>query len=242
MRVLSMKLLVRSALLFPVLGLLPACSILPKNQEAPSLYQLHTKMEPSHEAMPESAAARLPYQIVVQAPLAALSLDTNRIAALTNEHEVKYLRGVRWTDNAPRMVQDALIESFAATNRFAAVARASGGLRTDYSVMTELQDFQADLSTGLQPVVRISMTVQLVKQPVGDVVAAQSFHSDIAAEGRSTTFIVRAFDAGLQVIMGEIGPWAAKSLPQPKPVANEASRATTPQRKASRESEPAPTP
>ena len=225
--------MMRKFVILASLLLVPACSVLPKGEAAPELYRLSPMKDAASPRLVAISGAPLPWQVVVQPPLASLSLDTNRIAVLTSPHEVKYLQGVRWNDNTPLIVQDALLDALEATGRFAAVGRPESGLHTDYALVCELRDFSADLYSSGRPVTHIRMTLQLVKQPVGNIAASRSFEMETPAEGRSAMAIVKAFDQGLHGLLPDVTDWVAASLPTGKTqMVNHVSR-SIPERNAS---------
>ena len=105
---------------------------------APNLYNLTPK-----NTFPEDLPL-VEQQVVVEEPLAAGGLDSNRIALRPSTTELKYFANARWTERAPKMVQTLLVESLENSGSLAAVGRQAIGLRSDYNIKTELREFQAE--------------------------------------------------------------------------------------------------
>src|SRR5690242_511192 len=74
---------------------------------------------------------RVGSQLLVAAPTAPAGLDTRRIALSRAPVSLDYYAGVEWTDRAPFLVQDALVEGFQKSGALPAVAADRGGLHAD---------------------------------------------------------------------------------------------------------------
>jgi cholesterol transport system auxiliary component len=182
-------------------GLLTACSsILPQRGAAPDLYQLSPVALP---AVKKPAAA----QIVVDAPLAARGLDTDRIIVRGDSYEVKYLSGVRWTDRIPRLVQSALVQGLESTGAFTGVGRPEDGLKSNYALLSDLRAFDV-VSQGMMGSARVQVVLaaKLVR-PGGDVVASRLITKEAEAKGSGNGGIVAAFDEAVKGAAEETTQW-----------------------------------
>lgn len=175
-------------------------SLLGKAEPPPRNYDLapHVTFE---DDTPEVA-----WQLVVEEPFAASAVNTNRIAARTAASEFVYYRGVRWSDNAPRLVQSLLVESFEKSGKITAVGRQSIGLRSDYELKSDLREFQVQL-TGGAPEVLVRMNFKLVRQPSAEIVAFMTTESRAIAANDAMTAIIRAFEAALAAVMTDAVKW-----------------------------------
>src|SRR5262249_25746917 len=115
---------------------------------------------------------RVSAQLLVAAPTAPSALDTRRIALSRAPVSLDYFAEAEWTDRAPFLVQDALVEGFQKSGAVAAVAADRGGLRADFVLDTMVDDFTAiyDSADG-PPRVRVSLNVKLVQMPERKIVA-----------------------------------------------------------------------
>jgi cholesterol transport system auxiliary component len=191
----------RPLILLLALGLLTGCStILPARAPAPDLYQL------SPVALKQSAKP-IAAQIVVDVPLAARGLDTDRIVVRSDPNAVKYLAGVRWSDRVPRLVQSALIQGLESAGAFSGVGRPEDGIRSNYVLLSDLRAFDA-LGTGFMggTKVQVVLAVKLVR-PGGEVVASKLITKETAAKGSGNSGIVAAFDDAVKDVAEETTGW-----------------------------------
>ena len=151
------------------------------------------------------------WQLVVDEPLASGGLNIDRIALRHSPTELKYFARARWTERAPRMVQTLLVESFENSGAILAVGRKAIGLRSDYNLLTELREFQAEYfeSDGV-PTVRVRLNAKLVKQPRRAIVASRTFESTIKSEGKAMRNVIRAFDQALGKVLRHTVEWTVK--------------------------------
>jgi cholesterol transport system auxiliary component len=153
-------------------------------------------------------------QIVVEEPTAAGGLNTDRIAVKPNPYLVQYFPESSWVDRAPLLVQTLLIESFENTGKVGSVGRQAIGLTSDYTVLTDLREFQAqsgaEASDPLTVVVQINM--KLVREPQGVIVASSSFGSEVEVESNEILDVVGAFDRALGRVMRDAVDWAVREI------------------------------
>ena len=154
---------------------------------------------------------RVSWQLVVDEPLASGGLNIDRIALRHSPTELKYFARARWTERAPRMVQTLMVESFENSGAIVAVGRKAIGLRSDYNLITELREFQAEYfeSDGV-PTVRVRLNAKLVKQPRRAIVASRTFESTIKSEGKAMRNVIRAFDQALGKVLRHTVEWTIK--------------------------------
>src|ERR1700680_822734 len=116
--------------------LLGACSGI-GNSKGPQLYTLQPL------ATTTSEAPSLPWQLAVGVPDAPATLDSVRIALSQSATTTDYFANAEWTDRAPIMVQNLLIQSFDNSGKVKAVFRDTATLHTYYVCQTEIRDFEA---------------------------------------------------------------------------------------------------
>jgi cholesterol transport system auxiliary component len=182
-----------------VLAALAACGVIPKVNEPVNLYTLTPKT-----TFPDNLPA-VDWQLVVETPVAAASLDTPRIALQRTPLTFEYYAESAWTDNAPAMVQTLLIESFEGTGRISAVGREAIGLRPDFILKTDLREFEA-IYKGDNPVptVWVRMNAKLVRMPDRRIIASETFGAEMPANGGKLKDIVAAFDEALGKVLRRI--------------------------------------
>jgi cholesterol transport system auxiliary component len=182
-----------------LLAALAGCSVLQRVNTPVNLYTLTPKTT-YPEGMP-----KVDWQLVVETPVSAASLDTARIALQRTPLTFEYYADAAWTDNAPAMVQTLLIESFEATHRVSGVGREAIGLRPDYILMTDLREFEA-VYDGDNPIptIWIRMNAKLVKLPERRIVASDTFGDKLPAAGNKLPDIVAAFDEALGSVLKKV--------------------------------------
>lgn len=199
------------ALLAAALLPLTACvEFTPEAGEAPRLYTV----QPA-SAFPEGLPA-IGAQLVVETPIAADGLDTQRIAVRESAQAIAYYAGARWIDTAPRMLQAALIESFRNSGKVLAVSRRDPEVRTDYSLKSELGEFTADAAAGGAaggaPVARVRLTARLVLVAERRIVASRSFEASSTAADSSMAAVAAAFDRASQALFTDLVTWTLEGM------------------------------
>lgn len=188
--------------------MLSACveNLLPGSGPPADLYTLTPK---------NTFAADLPrarWQLVVEEPLASGGLNSERIALQTAPTRIEYFAGSQWTVRAPQMVQTLLVESFENTERIISVGRQAIGLRSDFNLLTELREFQAEYDpVRTAPIVRVRINAKLIRQPERAIVASRNFEARIEAEGSDMLSIVTAFDIALGKVLRRTVEWTLRT-------------------------------
>jgi cholesterol transport system auxiliary component len=159
---------------------------------------------------------RIREQIVVSEPTATAAVSNDRIAVQPTPLEVRFLPGARWVDRAPLIVQTLLIESYENSNRVDAVGRSAIGLRADYTIVTDVREFQAELpaqagpDTPLQAHVRLN--IKVVDSFEDRIIASRSFERYATAASDAAPDIVAAFDVALGGVMKNAVEWSVRSM------------------------------
>lgn len=207
------KLPFRALVLSLALGLAGCSAAL--TSTPPSLYVLQPK------TTYDTNLPTVGYQLVVTVPDAPQSLDSARIALARSPTTIDYFASSAWTDRAPVMIQDLLVESFENTRKIVSVGRDTSGLRADYVLLTDLRDFEARYYEGTDkpPQVRVRLTAKLIKMPEREIIGgldavklADAGHNDIDS-------IVSAFGEATGNAMKMIVQWTLRTAPTTAPAA-----------------------
>jgi len=183
---------------------LGACQ-LPGGGEPPELFTLTPKSSFSPDL------PRVDWQLIVETPVAAASLNTGRIALQRSPVRLEYYAQSSWTDVAPLMVQTLLIESFENTGKIVAVGRESAGLRADYVLKTELREFQAEYDGAGPPEARVRLNAKLVRMPDRTIIASHTAEHRTRAADSQLESVAMAFDDALGQVMREIVEWTLRA-------------------------------
>jgi len=145
-------------------------------------------------------------QVVVTEPVATAPTDSDRIVVRPTPETVAVLPGVQWAEPLPRLVQTRLLQSFENARLSRSVSRPDGRVLAQYALTAEIRRFDMDASFG-EAVVEIS--VKLVEQGSGRIVAAKLFSSRLSSVGVDGPSAALALDAALGDVMGQIVVWTA---------------------------------
>lgn len=188
--------------------LLSACSILPEPE------QLHVYRLPAAAPSTTATAPRSALTLQVNRPDSAQMLDSTRIVVLPDGDQISTYQGVRWSDRAPVLLRDRLVDGFISANRFAAVSRDENLLQTDLKLVSSLSAFQSEYRNGA-PVVRIQLDAQLVDSHQ-QIIASQRFTTSQGAADDSVATVVKAFGQASDQLASQVISWATSQSSQHK--------------------------
>ena len=200
------------ALLYTAFAVLVGCAgnILPgARTEPPKLYVLTPK---------STFATDLPkvdWQLTVEVPIAEAGLNTARIALKRTPISLEYYERANWIDTAPIMVQTLLVESFENSGRIVGVGRQSIAIRSDFSLITDLREFQAEYDRDAVPEARVRLNAKLVRMPERVIVGVTTVERLHKAAGTDIVSVIEAFDIALGKTMKRIVEWALKAPRRP---------------------------
>ena len=197
------------ALALPVL--LGACGTLSALGDAttPSdIYELSTPTDlPLRQGRPQAR------DIIVEVPTTGGALATDRIMIRPAPLQAQYLPDVRWSDDAPVMLQTLMLRALNRTGAFEYVGRRPLGPGGDFAIVTELVDFQAVLvpdSEGAE--IRVRMISRIVRERGVSIVASRSFAASEPAASLDDADIAAAFDAATSRVLSDFTVWTLSSL------------------------------
>ena len=204
-----------SGTLFLTLALvLAGCSgnILPgAGNDPPKLYVLTPKNTFSNKL------PKVDWQLTVAFPIADAALNTARIALRHSPISLEYYARANWVDTAPQMIQTLLVESYENTGKIVSIGRQSVTLRADYSLLTDLREFQAEYMGDGPPRVRVRLNAKLVRMPQRTILATETFEFIEAAASSDLKTVVGAFDRALGKTLKRIVEWSLTVVPPRSP-------------------------
>jgi cholesterol transport system auxiliary component len=191
-------------------GLAAACGdLLPGiARDPPKLYVLSPK-----NTFPDDLP-RVNWQLTVDIPIAEAALNTTRIALRRSPVLLDYYGDSNWPDTAPLMIQTLLVESFENTGKIVGIGRQSVSLRADYSLITDLREFQAEYDGSGPPNVRVRLIAKLVKMPERLIIGATNAEYVERAPATDIESVVRTFDQALGKSLKRIVEWTLRAAPQ----------------------------
>ncbi len=178
---------------------LSACSLLPAG-EPRDLYRLPAS------PLPAAATPGVPWTLRVNTPDASLLLDSTRIAVLPQGDRVSVYRGVRWSDRAPVLLRDRLIDALRDDGRIAAVSSDASRLPADLQLGGDLRAFQAEYVGG-RPEAHILFEARLIDGASQRILASRRFLVRQAAADASLQAVVSAFGQAADRLAAELLAW-----------------------------------
>jgi cholesterol transport system auxiliary component len=181
-------------------ALLGACSVLPKSEPL-TYYLLPASPAPAQAERPQMA-----WSLRVDKPYANQLLDSPRIAVLPSGAQVAAYQGARWSDRAPILLRDRLIDAVRSDGRVAAVSSDDARLAADLVLSSDLRAFQSEYHDG-QPAVHIVLEARLVQAGSQQIVATRRFEVRQPTADPSVDAVVAAFGQAGDRLANELVAW-----------------------------------
>lgn len=197
----------RMALLGGLLSLLSACSILPEPE------QLRIFLLPSSETTQAATEPQSKHALRVVTPQASRILSSSRIAVVPQGNEISAYRGARWSDAAPVLLRDRLVEAFERDGRLPSASDEDDNLPADLSLHSDLRAFQSVYVDGAPQVV-IRLDARLVNQHDHQILATRRFEIRQPSADPSVESVVEAFGQASDRLSRELLVWTLEQARQ----------------------------
>ncbi len=187
------------------LALLSGCGAISAVSEKAAELDAYTLSPATYDRQPAGGSRHL----VVELPTAAGALATDRILIKPLAFQAQYLPDGRWAEPAPALMQTLLVASFQNAGGFRLVGRDGAGLMPDYTLMTEVQEFQAEPS-GLTPdalTVKVAVMMTLIRESDRRIVASRRFAATAAVASDDSLLVVAGFDTALRAVLQDAVAW-----------------------------------
>ncbi len=155
----------------------------------------------------DANAPTVSWQLVVEEPTTPAALNTDRISIRPAPLEIQYLGGVKWSDRAPALVQTLLVESFENSGKIVGVGRRAIGLTGEYTLTSELREFEAFADGAGGATVQVRLVLKLVRQSSGGIIASTTVSRRVEAASDSAADLVVAFDQALGSVLKDTVHW-----------------------------------
>jgi cholesterol transport system auxiliary component len=189
----------RLLILLTALGLLGGCSILP-TATPQQVYLL-----PSHNSAP-SAGTAVDWSLRINQPQASQALDNPRIAVLPQGNLISSYAGSRWSDPAPRLLRNHLLNAFQNDGRVRALSSDDDNLQADFSLGGELQAFQSEYQNGAVSVV-LRLQARLIDSRSQRIIASQRFEVRQPVSDPQVPAVVVAFGQASDQLAAQVLQW-----------------------------------
>jgi len=182
-----------------LVSLLGACSILPE-AESPDFYLLPAAQQPAR------STSAVDWSLRVSAPTAGLALDSNRIAVVPQGNQLSSYQGARWSNRAPGLLRDRLLDAFTANGSVRALSSDETSLQADLDLTGELRAFQSEYQNG-KPVIHIRYDARLVRTLGQRIVASRTFEVRQPVDGKQVPEVVSAFGKAADQLSAQVVEW-----------------------------------
>ena len=195
---------------FALLGLfslLAACSVLPEAET------LRIFLLPTAQVEPQASEPTRQQALRINTPQASRILASQRIAVVPQGNEISAYGGARWSDAAPVLLRDRLIEAFQRDGRMPSVSNEDANLYADYSLHSDLRAFQSVYVDG-KPVVLITLDTRLVEVNTQHTLANRRFEVRQPASDTGIEQVVEAFGKASDRLSREVVDWTLANTQQ----------------------------
>ena len=189
------------------LGLSGCISVLPESVPE-QIYRLNASQDLGTEALDD---VRL---ILLERPVAPRALVANKIALSYPDGRIAYAAHSNWISPVPGLVQDLVMDAYAAQAPDIAAVRASDGVRSRWALRLDIRHFDAyfDQGENSAPLVRVMMRARIVDQRHRRLISSRTVEADVRASSRNVTSIVEAFDQASQAVTVDLVNWSRTTL------------------------------
>lgn len=196
--------------LFGLFAVLSACSILPDSEP------LRIFLLPAATTPQQASEPTLQQALRINTPQANRILSGARIAVIPQGNQISAYQGARWSDAAPVLLRDRLIEAFQRDGRMPSVSNEDVNLYADISLHSDLRAFQSEYVDG-KPQVLIRLDARLVNRQNQHTLANRRFEVRQPSVDPSVESVVEAFGQASDTLSREVLEWTlshAKQMPQ----------------------------
>ncbi|MGY4491441.1 ABC-type transport auxiliary lipoprotein family protein [Pseudomonas sp. TE3610] len=194
-----MSAVLRSVALGLVISLLPACSILPKSEPA-DVYRLPATATPPH------SGPSLPWTLRIGKPQASDALNNPRIAVVPQGDLISSYKGARWSDPAPVLLRNRLLDGFISDGRVRGVSNDDSTVQGTFELGGELQAFQSEYSAG-SVTVRVRLDARLVDGRSQRILASRRFEVSQPLTSAAVPSVVAGFGQASDRLTAQVVEW-----------------------------------
>ncbi|MCZ7676263.1 MAG: ABC-type transport auxiliary lipoprotein family protein [Roseovarius sp.] len=147
--------------------------------------------------------------LVVELPTSGGELATDRILIKVSPLQAEYLPDARWSEPTPAMVQTLLVNSLLNRGGFRLVSRVGAGLEPDFTLMSEIQAFQAELSGPdlASAQIRVQLQMTLIRESDRAIAGTRRFSGTEAVASDSTVALIAGLDRATQSMLADAIGW-----------------------------------
>ncbi|WP_251827128.1 ABC-type transport auxiliary lipoprotein family protein [Pseudomonas aeruginosa] len=158
---------------------------------------------------PAAAAPPLDWSLRIARPRTSLVLESPRIAVRPHGDEISVYQGARWSDPAPSLLRDRLMQAFQADGRVRGLSSDDSNLQADFELGGDLRAFQTEYPNG-QASALIRYDARLVRTDDKRVVASRRFEVSQPVDGKKVAAVVSAFGKAGDTLSAQVLDWTLR--------------------------------
>ncbi|MBI8820650.1 membrane integrity-associated transporter subunit PqiC, partial [Pseudomonas aeruginosa] len=162
-----------------------------------------------HPPPPRAAAGPLDWSLRIARPRTSLVLESPRIAVRPQGDEISVYQGARWSDPAPALLRDRLMQAFQADGRVRGLSSDDSNLQADFELGGDLRAFQTEYPNG-QATALIRYDARLVRSDDKRVIASRRFEVRQPVDGRKVPEVVSAFGKAADTLSTQVLDWTLR--------------------------------
>lgn len=190
------------------LVLLGACSILPKSNPS-DVYRLAT-------AQATTQGTPVSWSLRVTKPQTSEFLDSPRIAVVPEGNLISSYANARWTDPAPVLVRNRLLDGFQRDGRVTLLSTDDTNVQADYELGGQLQAFQSQYQGGTVEVV-MRLDARLVRGRDQRIIASRRFEIRQPVNDTKVPAVVAGFGLAGDQLNKQVVDWVVAQGSTAKP-------------------------
>ena len=190
------------------LVLLGACSILPKSNPS-DVYRLAT-------AQATTQGTPVSWSLRVTKPQTSEFLDSPRIAVVPEGNLISSYANARWTDPAPVLVRNRLLDGFQRDGRVTLLSTDDTNVQADYELGGQLQAFQSQYQGGAVEVV-MRLDARLVRGRDQRIIASRRFEIRQPVNDTKVPAVVAGFGLAGDQLNKQVVDWVVAQGTTAKP-------------------------
>ncbi|WP_277759998.1 ABC-type transport auxiliary lipoprotein family protein [Pseudomonas sp. A34-9] len=194
--------LTRLALLAAGFSLISACSILPQSEPS-DIYRLPTAQTPASA----SSAATQQWSLRLNKLQASEALNRPTIAVIPQGDVISSYKGSRWSDPAPVLVRNRLLDGFARDGRVTLLSTDDSNFAADLELGGSLQAFQTEYQ-GTQASVVVRVDALLVRGYDQRILASRRFEERQPLSDVQVPAVVAGFGQASDRLTAKVVAWA----------------------------------
>ena len=150
-------------------------------------------------------------QLAVNEPSADGVASSERINAVFNGYELRYLAGVRWAAPVSKMLQGLFVDTLQGTHAFGGVGYGGNGMRADIRLNTDVRRFGLRYQEKGTPVVEAALRFRLIEAQTGRILGTLMIDEEEAVGEDSVPLFVAAFNVMMGRVLTTLKAWAIET-------------------------------